>query len=107
MEVEHVRLSIIVPHRRLVVQLNDALRALALPPGQQGLMVLGIRDSRPKPGIPPEDRHAALEKLRCPPHNNTILTFRGLMDTLSFSMFIPGIMMLIFRGPLKPKTLVS
>lgn len=35
------------------------------------------------------------------------LTFRGLMETLSWSMFIPGIMTLIFRGPLNPKTLVS
>lgn len=39
--------------------------------------------------------------------NSLALTFRGLMETLSWSMFIPGIMTLIFRGPLNPKTLVS
>lgn len=35
------------------------------------------------------------------------LTFRGRMGTLSLSAFIPGMMTVIFRGPLNPKTLVS
>ena len=39
-EVEHVGLRVVVPHRGLVVQLDHALRALVLPAGQQGLVVL-------------------------------------------------------------------
>lgn len=39
-EVEHVGLCVIVPHRRLVVKFNHALRVLVLPPGQQWFMVL-------------------------------------------------------------------
>jgi len=39
-EVEHVGLRVVVPHGRLVVQLDHALRALVLPAGQQGLVVL-------------------------------------------------------------------
>lgn len=34
-EVEHVGLCVIVPHRRLVVKFNHALCVLVLPPGQQ------------------------------------------------------------------------
>ena len=34
-------------------------------------------------------------------------TFRGRIETLSWSMFIPGMMTLILRGPLNPRTLVS
>lgn len=34
-EIEHVGLCVIVPHRRLVVQFNDTFCALILPPGQQ------------------------------------------------------------------------
>ena len=39
-EVEHVGLGVVVPHRSLVVQLDHALRAFVLPAGQQGLVVL-------------------------------------------------------------------
>lgn len=34
-EVEHVRLRVVVPHGRLVVELDHALCVLVLPPGQQ------------------------------------------------------------------------
>lgn len=34
-EVEHIGLRVIVPHRRLVVKFNHALCVLVLPPGQQ------------------------------------------------------------------------
>lgn len=34
-EVEHIRLCIIIPHGRLVVKLNNAFCVLVLPPGQQ------------------------------------------------------------------------
>lgn len=39
-EVEHVRLRVVVPHRRLVVQFNHTLCVFILPPGQQGLVFL-------------------------------------------------------------------
>ena len=35
------------------------------------------------------------------------LTFRGRMGTLSFSVFMPGMMTVMRRGPRKPNTLVS
>lgn len=35
------------------------------------------------------------------------LTFRGRIGTLSLSEFIPGMTTVIFRGPLKPNTIVS
>ena len=34
-EVEHIGLRVIVPHRRLVVKFDHALCVLVLPPGQQ------------------------------------------------------------------------
>lgn len=40
MEVEHIRLSVIVPHRCLVVQLYHALCAFVLPSSQQRLVFL-------------------------------------------------------------------
>lgn len=40
-EVEYVGLGVVVPHRGLVLQLNDALRVLVLPACQQRLMLLG------------------------------------------------------------------
>lgn len=34
-EVEHIGLCIVIPHRRLVVKFNHAFCVLVLPPGQQ------------------------------------------------------------------------
>lgn len=42
-EVEHVGLRVVVPHGRLVVELDHALCVLVLPPGQQWLVVLQWR----------------------------------------------------------------
>lgn len=42
-EVEHVGLSVVVPHGRLVVKLDDAFRALVLPSCQQRLVFLKRR----------------------------------------------------------------
>lgn len=96
-EVEHVGLGVVVPHGRLVVEFDDALRALVLPSCQQRLVLLKGRKARrcERGGTA---AHVSEAELR---------TFRGRMDTLSWSMFIPGMITLILRGPLNPKTLVS
>lgn len=45
-EVEHVGLRIVVPHRRLVVKFNHAFCVLVLPSGQQWLMLLYWRQQK-------------------------------------------------------------
>ena len=39
-EVQHVRLSVVVPHGRLVVQLDQVVQRVTLPPAQEALLVL-------------------------------------------------------------------
>lgn len=39
-EVEHVGLRVVVPHRRLVVQLDEVVQRAAVPPAQQALLLL-------------------------------------------------------------------
>lgn len=40
-EVENVGLGLIIPHRRLVVQLDNVVHVLVLPPHEQPIVVLG------------------------------------------------------------------
>lgn len=114
-EVQHVGLCVVVPHRRLVVKFNHTLCALVLPPGQQWLVLLPWRTinrlqtwtsrhliNYTLKGVSSADSYANVAT-----REDVTPTFRGRIDTLSWSMFIPGIMTLILRGPLNPKTLVS
>lgn len=39
-EVEHVGLGVVVPHRRLVVQLDEVVQRVTLPPAQEALLLL-------------------------------------------------------------------
>lgn len=44
-EVEHVGLGVVVPHRRLVVQLDEVVQRVTLPPAQQALLLLSYRNT--------------------------------------------------------------
>lgn len=57
-EVQYIGLRVIVPDRGLVLQLDDALRVLVLPAGQQRLMLLGRQPPAVRPGPEPgQHRH--------------------------------------------------
>lgn len=42
-EVQHVRLSVVVPHGGLVVQLDQVVQRVRLPPAQETLLLLSVR----------------------------------------------------------------
>lgn len=44
-EVQHVRLSVVVPHGRLVVQLDQVVQRVTLPPAQEALLILWHRNT--------------------------------------------------------------
>lgn len=94
-EVEHVGLRVLVPHRRLVVQLDQVVQGVAVPPAQDALLLLAHGGHlQANQGVRGHVRGARL-------------TFSGLTGTLSKFMFMPGMTTVILRGPLKPSTLVS